>query len=55
VTNPRRRLWHPWLRIERLTRIAIAARLGEPGTVADRALAAVLAQRRRVERAGWFN
>jgi hypothetical protein len=41
--NERARLWHPWLRIERIVRLA------------DRALRAVLVQRRAIERAGWFN
>jgi len=48
-------LWHPWLCIERLTRLAIAARMREPRDDADYALAAVLVRRREVERAGWFN
>jgi hypothetical protein len=55
VTRAVAALWHPWIRIERLTRIAVAARLGEPGAEAVSALAAVLAQRGRVERAGWFD
>ena len=55
MTDAHRRLWHPWLRIERLTRLVVAARRGEPGDEADHTLAAVLGQRQRVERAGWFN
>src|SRR6267143_4057508 len=46
--NVLRMFWHPWLRIERLTRLAVAARLREPNEEADHALAAVLTQRRRV-------
>ena len=53
--NEHARLWHPWLRIERLTRLAVAARIREPDDDADHALAAELARRREVERAGWFN
>jgi hypothetical protein len=50
------RLWHPWLRIERLVRLAVGARMREePNDAADRALRAVLVQRRAIERAGWFN
>ena len=50
------RLWHPWLRIERLVRFAVGARMREePNDAADRALRAVLVQRRAIERAGWFN
>lgn len=49
-------LWHPWLRIERLTRLAVAARMREQGDdEADHALVAILVRRREVERAGWFN
>lgn len=44
-----------WLRIERLTRLAVAARLQHRDEDADRALTAVLAQRRRVESAPWIN
>ena len=49
------RLWHPWLRIERLTRVVVAARLRMRNDDADHALAAVLVRRHEIERAGWFN
>ena len=53
--NDSDRLWHPWLRIERLTRVAVAARLHVPNSAADHALAAALVRRDEIERAGWFN
>jgi hypothetical protein len=54
--NQHARLWHRWLRIERLVRFAVRARMRqEPNDAADRALRAVLVQRRAIERAGWFN
>jgi hypothetical protein len=53
--NTCERLWHPWLHIERLTRIAVAARLRLLNDESDRALAAVLVRRHEIERAGWFN
>jgi hypothetical protein len=53
--NTSERLWHPWLRIERLTRVAVAARLRLLSDESDRALAAVLVRRHEIECAGWFN
>lgn len=49
--NEHARLWHPWLRVERLTRLAVAARMREPDDEADHALMAILVRRREVERA----
>jgi hypothetical protein len=50
------RLWHPWLRIDRATRAILAERLTHgPSERTDRRLAAIIAERQRIERAGWFN
>jgi hypothetical protein len=50
------RLWHPWNWIDRITRALIADRLTYgPTETTDRRLAAVIAERQRIERAGWFN
>jgi hypothetical protein len=47
-------LWHPWLHVERLTRLVLGRRL--TGILQDdRELVAVMVRRREVERAGWFN
>jgi hypothetical protein len=47
---------HPWLRIERATRAVLADRLTRSASDrADAALAKVMKERERVERAGWFN
>jgi hypothetical protein len=49
-------LWHPWLWIDRLTRVLIADRMTHgPTDTTDRRLAAVIVERGRIERAGWFN
>jgi hypothetical protein len=54
--NVHARLWHPWLRIERLVRLAVGARMRNGGDdKADHALMAILVRRREVERAGRFN
>jgi hypothetical protein len=51
------RAWqHPWLRVERATRAIIAARMTHGATAtSDRAVAAIIAERENIERAGWFN
>ena len=48
--------WHPWLQVERRTRAILAHRLsfGASGTV-DAVLSQVVAERRRIALAGWFN
>ena len=48
--------WHPWLQIERHTRAILADRLsfGASQTV-DAALSKVIAERRRIVLAAWFN
>jgi hypothetical protein len=47
---------HLWLHIDRLTRAILAERLTHgPSDRLDRVLAAVIAERERIERAGWFN
>ena len=56
TTDHSARLWHPWLRIQRLIRVI-------PGTwwnadewpVVKAELRNALAERTRIERAGWFN
>jgi hypothetical protein len=55
--DQRRQPWrHPWLCIERLTRAILAERLTDgPSERLDRVLAAVIAERERIARAGWFN
>jgi hypothetical protein len=56
TTDEAARLWHPWLRIDRLTRAVLAERLTHgPSETTDRALAAIIAERQRLERAGWFH
>jgi hypothetical protein len=55
-TDQAARLWHPWLRIDRLTRVLIAERLIHgPSDTIDHRLAGIIAERQRIERAGWFN
>ena len=50
------RLWHPWLRIQRLIRVILETRWGaEEWPIVKAELRNALAERRRIERAGWFN
>ena len=50
------RLWHPWLWIERITRAVIVDRLTHgPSERTNLRLAAIIAERQRIERTGWFN
>lgn len=47
---------HPWLTIERLTRLVIGYRLEQgPSELLDALLLAVMHRRQETERAGWFN
>jgi hypothetical protein len=56
TTDQAARIWHPWLRIERATRALLADRLTHgPNETIDCALAAIIAERQRIERAGCFN
>jgi hypothetical protein len=49
------RIWHSWLQIDRATRAILAERLTHgPSETTDRALATLIAERQRIERAGWF-
>jgi hypothetical protein len=55
-TDQAARLWHPWLRIDRLTLVLIAERLTHgPSDTTDHRLAGIIAERQRIERAWWFN
>jgi hypothetical protein len=50
------RIWHPWLRVDHAIRSLLADRLTHgPSETIDRALAAVIIERQRIERAGWMN
>jgi hypothetical protein len=47
---------HPWIRIDRALRAILAGRLEcGPSDKVDRALAQVIAEREKIEQAGWFN
>ena len=49
-------LWHPWVRVERLIRVVPHTRWGgDQWPVAKLVLRRTLSERRKVERAGWFN
>jgi hypothetical protein len=54
VTDPR--LWHPWLRIQLLLRDVLSERWDEKTLKQLRPeISKALAERERIERAGWFN
>jgi hypothetical protein len=50
------RLWHPWLRIQRLIRVILGTRWNaDEWPIVKAELRNALKERRRLERAGWFN
>ena len=50
------RLWHPWLRTQRLIRVILGIRWNaEEWPIVKEGLRKALAERSRIERAGWFN
>ena len=54
--QPTTRLWHPWLRIQRLIRVIRETSWNADEWPIVRAeLRNALAERTRLERAGWFN
>jgi hypothetical protein len=49
-------LWHPWVRMERLLRTMFNTSWDAPSwTLVSARLGEVIAERRRIARAGWFN
>jgi hypothetical protein len=51
-----RRLWHPWLRIQRVIRVILETRCGaDEWPIVKAELRNALKERSRLERAGWFN
>jgi hypothetical protein len=56
TTNRTARLWHPWLRIQRLIRVIRETRWNaDEWPIVKAELRNALAERQRIERAGWFN
>jgi hypothetical protein len=56
ATERTARLWHPWLRIQRLIRVIRETRWhAHEWPIVKAELRNALAERRRIERAGWFN
>jgi len=50
------RLWHPWLRINRVLRVILQTRSGEEAWPQVKAeFEKALALRSQIRRAGWFN
>jgi hypothetical protein len=50
------RLWHPWLRINRVLRVMLQKRWGEEAWPQVKAeFEKALALRSQIRRAGWFN
>src|SRR5215470_12027275 len=48
--------WHPWLLVERRTRAVLADRLSSGASqMVDAVLAKMIAERKRLARAGWFH
>jgi hypothetical protein len=56
MSDPDRRWQHPWLRVELATRAVLAERLTRGGAEPrDLRLLDLIAQRKAIARAGWFN
>ena len=50
------RLWHPWIRNQRLIRVILGTRWGaDEWPIVKAELHNALKERSRLERAGWFN
>ena len=50
------RLWHPWLRVQRLLRSMLTERWNEEAWKQVKPeIKKALAQKSKIERAGWFN
>jgi hypothetical protein len=50
------RLWHPWLRIQRLIPVILGTRWNaDEWPIVKAELRSALTERSRLERAGWFN
>ena len=51
-----RRLWHPWLRIQRLLRVMLTSRWNaEAWKQVEPEVKKAMAKKSRIQRAGWFN
>jgi hypothetical protein len=56
ATDHTARLWHLWLRIQRLIRVILGTRWGaDEWPIVKAELRKTLKERSRLERAGWFN
>jgi hypothetical protein len=55
VSDTDARLWHPWLRINRVLRVMLHERWSEAWPQVKAEFTRALALRSQIRRAGWFN